>query len=71
MGVLGLSRWKKKYKKKTFETLKKIFALGKKKKRKQNEMKTKTKTKQNENKDQNKNEEFLIWKQILLLILSF
>ena len=51
MGVLGLSRRKKKLQKKTFQTLKKIFALGKKK----------TKQKQtNENKNQNKNEQFLI-----------
>ena len=31
MAVLGLSRRKKKFKKKTFQTLKKIFALGEKK----------------------------------------
>ena len=48
MAVLGLSRRKKKLKKKTFQNLKKIFTLGEKKKQNKNkQMKTKTKIKMN------------------------
>ena len=51
-GSSRLVKTKKKITKKTFQTLKKIFALGEKKKTKQKQT--------NENKNQNKNEQFLI-----------